>query len=563
MPVTAVALKVPPVREYANALPPGTMLMEYRLEQVLGAGGFGITYLGWDTHLEKHVAIKEYLPAQLAVRALDGSIVPIATEQKYDYTWGLERFVLEARTLARFSHQHIVRVNRYIEANATAYMVMDYEAGVSLSQWLGDHPQPAEDELKRIAGPILDGLEAVHAQGFLHRDIKPSNVFMRADGSPVLLDFGAARQAIGQRSMSLTSIVSPGYAPLEQYASDGNQGPWSDVYSFSAVLYRAVTGENPPEAVSRMRIDRVAAHLESAAARYSSAFLKAVALGMTVDEKMRPQSIQDWRVVLFGAGSGAQPQHGTAATTVPAIPRRNERTVLAVPAQRELRSSSATGRRARGENGSAPMRRWGWLAFGTLAVMFTGLFMRGGSNTTSPAPSASATRTGALTSARPEGRAVAAAVPEAQPDPVRVVEPVVTPPPPSGSNPDSGETAPSRAHSELPAMAIPHPVATNPSAIASREGSWAEPVAAGSRADGANASPRQKPLPPKGTAGAMRDFEWADANGDGAISLAEANDRMPRLARDFARVDANGDGMVTPPELQRFLRAVPARPPRP
>jgi serine/threonine protein kinase len=254
MPVTAVARKDLPLREYANALPPGTMLMEYRLEQVLGAGGFGITYLGWDTHLEKHVAIKEYLPAQLAVRALDGSVVPIATEQKYDYTWGLERFVLEARTLARFSHRHIVRVNRYIEANATAYMVMDYEAGVSLSQWLGDHPQPAEDELRRIAGPILDGLEAVH--------IKPSNVYMRADGSPVLLDFGAARQAIGHRSMSLTSIVSPGYAPLEQYASDGNQGPWSDVYSFSAVLYRAVTGENPPEAVSRMRIDRVAARLE-------------------------------------------------------------------------------------------------------------------------------------------------------------------------------------------------------------------------------------------------------------------------------------------------------------
>ena len=213
---------------YRNALTLGAMLLEYRLDSVLGAGGFGMTYLAWDINLEKHVAIKEYLPGELAVRALDGSIVPVNTESEYNYKWGLDRFIQEARTLARFSHPNIVRVNRFFEANGTSYMVMDYEAGESLYQYLKRSPAPPEAWLKQMVTPILDGLQAVHKAGFLHRDIKPSNVFMREDGTPVLLDFGSARLAAGGASKSLTAIISPGYAPLEQYAADGNQGPWSD-----------------------------------------------------------------------------------------------------------------------------------------------------------------------------------------------------------------------------------------------------------------------------------------------------------------------------------------------
>ncbi|HXF67737.1 MAG TPA: serine/threonine-protein kinase, partial [Burkholderiales bacterium] len=242
---------------YRNALPLKSMLLEYRLEAVLGAGGFGMTYLGWDTHLEKHVAIKEYLPVELAVRALDGSVVPVTTEHEYNYRWGLERFILEARTLAKFSHPHIVRVMRYFEANATGYMVMDYERGESLNLRLGRGPAPDEAQLEAILLPLLDGLQAVHEAGFLHRDIKPSNIFIRESGGPVLLDFGAARQAIGGATKSLTSVLTPGYAPLEQYSSDGRQGPWSDIYALAGVLYRALTGENPPDAVSRMKNDPV------------------------------------------------------------------------------------------------------------------------------------------------------------------------------------------------------------------------------------------------------------------------------------------------------------------
>ena len=255
--------------EYRNALGMGTTLSEYQLKSVLGVGGFGMTYLAWDANLEKHVAIKEYLPGDLALRALDGSVVPVSTDHQYDYQWGLERFIIEARTLARFSHPHIVRVNRYFEANGTGYMVMDYEEGESLSQWLKRAPLPPETELRRILLPLLDGLAAVHAAQFLHRDIKPSNIFIRANGSPVLLDFGAAR-ATGGGTRSLTAVLTPGYAPLEQYATDGKQGPWSDIYAMGGVLYRAVTDRNPPDAVSRLHNDAVKAGLAAAQGRYSA-----------------------------------------------------------------------------------------------------------------------------------------------------------------------------------------------------------------------------------------------------------------------------------------------------
>ena len=300
------------ILNYRNALPLGSMLLEYRLESVLGSGGFGMTYLAYDTNLELKVAIKEYLPTELAVRALDGCIVPVSSGTEYNYKWGLDRFLQEARVLAKFSHPNIVTVGRYFEANGTAYMVMNYESGVSLSQMLKRIAAPDEELLLRIILPLLDGLHAVHMAGFLHRDIKPSNIFIRDTGVPVLLDFGAARLAIGTSTHTITSILTPGYAPLEQYSKDGNQGAWTDIYSLAAVCYRAVMGDNPPDVVTRLKDDPVIKALIEQRSRFTTGFLHAINRGLEVDEKKRPQSVPEWKAMFTGEAYVAPPPSALA-----------------------------------------------------------------------------------------------------------------------------------------------------------------------------------------------------------------------------------------------------------
>jgi serine/threonine protein kinase len=288
------------ILNYRNSLPLDSMLLEYRLESILGAGGFGMTYLAYDTHLEKKVAIKEYLPVELAVRALDGSIVPINTGTEYNYKWGLDRFLQEARLLAKFIHSNIVAVSRYFEANGTAYMVMNYESGMSFNQLLKRIPQPDEPMLMKILMPLIEGLQAVHEAGFLHRDIKPSNIFIRDTGAPLLIDFGAARLAIGGATRTMTSILTPGYAPLEQYSKDGNQGPWTDIYSLAAVMYRGVVGDNPPDVVTRMTEDIVMRSLIAARDRFTTRFLHSINRGLEIDEKKRPQTVPEWKAMFTG-----------------------------------------------------------------------------------------------------------------------------------------------------------------------------------------------------------------------------------------------------------------------
>jgi len=275
---------------------------------VLGVGGFGVTYLAWDAHLEKPVAIKEYMPGELAARVeggtagggtAGGAVVPLSAEREADYRWGLERFLQEARTLARFEHPSIVRVLRYFESNGTAYMVMDYERGDPLKIVLQHKPQPPEAELKRLVTPLRDGLGVVHGGGFLHRDIKPDNIVVRANGQPVLIDFGAARNAIGGNTRNLTAVLTPGYAPLEQYSGEGKQGPWTDLYAMGGVLYRAVIGKPPPDAVARLRGDSVAQELAGARGRYSAPFLNAIGAALAMDERKRPQSVADWQRALL------------------------------------------------------------------------------------------------------------------------------------------------------------------------------------------------------------------------------------------------------------------------
>ena len=282
-----------------NALPQGHRLQEYELVRVLGFGGFGMTYLGFDHNLDKAVAIKEYLPSDIATRTGDNSVAPQASQFRDDFEWGLDRFVDEARALARFDHRHIIKVHRFFEAHGTAYIVMEYAEGETLSAFLERKWTLKESELKAILYPILDGLEVVHGADFLHRDIKPGNIVIRdEDNSPVLLDFGSARQAISVRSRSVTSIITPGYAPIEQYSSRGDQGPWSDIYALGGVCYRALTGQVPEDATDRMRDDPLIPVSERCAGQTSAEFFSAIDWALQVDEGDRPQSISEWRAKL-------------------------------------------------------------------------------------------------------------------------------------------------------------------------------------------------------------------------------------------------------------------------
>ncbi len=294
--------------QHFNALPAGYQLQEYTLKSVLGHGGFGITYLAADNNLGKDVAIKEYLPTEFAVRRDDSLVQPRSTADNNDYEWGLDRFMKEAQTLGLFRHPNIVPVYRAFKANGTAYMVMEYQQGQSLAELFRKHRSDfTEEDLLGLTIPLLDGLAVVHKAGYLHRDLKPGNIFIREDGSPVLLDFGAARNAVGRKSKNLTSIVTPGYAPLEQYFADGNQGPWTDIYAMASILYQAVAGRIPPEAPARVKRDPITPAVEAGRGRFSEAFLTGIDIGLRVEEEQRPQTVEQWRAMLLGQEVPAAP----------------------------------------------------------------------------------------------------------------------------------------------------------------------------------------------------------------------------------------------------------------
>ena len=288
--------------KHRNSLQPGYKLHWYHIIKILGQGGFGITYLAHDTNLDQQVAIKEYLPTDLAVRENNVSVHPVSEDHSESYQWGLERFISEARTLAKFKHHNIVRVLSVFTENNTAYMVMEYEHGEPMDALLKNRKTIEEEKLKSILMPMLDGLEAVHKTGFIHRDIKPPNIYIRTDGSPVLLDFGSARQSLGIQTRTLTTMVSPGYAPFEQYTSKSNkQGPWTDIYGLGATLYRAVTGIGPTDAMDRSEAllhtgkDVYIPASKIAHENYSGAFLTAIDHALMFKTDERPQSIDDWR----------------------------------------------------------------------------------------------------------------------------------------------------------------------------------------------------------------------------------------------------------------------------
>ena len=285
------------------ALPANTNLDgSYRIVRVVGSGGFGITYEAEDVKLGMTVALKEYYPIDFGDRDSTMSVKPKSDRHQKTFQWGRSNFLQEARTLARFEHPSIVRVTRVFEANSTAYMVMNFERGQSFDHWLDSLGRPpTQEELDRIAAPLLDALQMMHAANFLHRDIAPDNIIVRADGTPVLLDFGAARRAVAEMSRALTGIVKAGYSPHEQYSTDSRlQGPWSDLYALGGTFYRAVTGSAPEEAALRVDEDHMAPAALAAKGKYRPSFLAGIDACLTVRHSQRPRSVAQLRPLLFG-----------------------------------------------------------------------------------------------------------------------------------------------------------------------------------------------------------------------------------------------------------------------
>ncbi len=280
------------------ALRAGQRVGRYEVLGVLGHGGFGITYRALDRQLGREVAIKEYLPAALAVRRDGTTVLPRSPHEADDFNWGRTRFVEEGRTLAGLQKSPaIVRVFDFLEFNGTAYIVMELVQGETLDHRLkrtGPLPPAA---IERLLWPLLDGLACVHANGFLHRDIKPANILVDAEGDPTLIDFGASRAAMAGRSVALTAVFTLEYAAAEQVTS-ARQGPWTDIYALSGTLYRAITGKPPPNVFDRMTEDRYEPLALLQPPGFSRRLLLGIDAGLAVKAGDRPQTIPGWRTVL-------------------------------------------------------------------------------------------------------------------------------------------------------------------------------------------------------------------------------------------------------------------------
>jgi serine/threonine protein kinase/tetratricopeptide (TPR) repeat protein len=336
-----------------SALSTGTRLSErYVVESVIGAGGFGITYLARHEALGKPYAIKEHFPRQFAFR--DGVSATVRPSDAPTFRWTLDRFLQEGRSLARCRHPSIVGVADVFEAYGTAYMVLEFEDGSSFNRWLDllGRP-PSQDEIDGILVPLLDALAYLHSHDMLHRDIAPDNIMIRRDGKPCLIDFGAARQAIAERSQVMSAIVKAGYSPPEQYTTAGrSQGPWTDIYALAGTLYRALSGKRPAEATERQIDDELVpiAQAVEYPDDYRPEFLDAIDAGLRLRPSQRPQSVAEWYEMLGLPGvapvylpGGKSEQPTSSPATGPGASRRREGSSQPASAPRSGARSAAAG----------------------------------------------------------------------------------------------------------------------------------------------------------------------------------------------------------------------------
>ena len=295
----------------SKALPNGVILREWRLEEVLGVGGFGIVYRGRGTYFNEQVAIKEYFPTAISDRLDDETVKPTDSSSEELYALGLRKFVEEAKILWQLSqperHPNIVSVRSLFEFHGTAYMVMDFEKGVSLSKMLREGRKFDEQSLMAILRPIAEGLDRAHRAGVIHRDIKPPNILVDDTGRPVLIDFGSARFDAGQATSTKVTFYTPPYAALEQYVKTYTQGPWTDIYALAVVAYQCVTGEKPAEVLERLH-GGVGEPLASKTwPGFSRTFTQAVDAGMGIRPAERPQTVADWLRLFDGLPAEVDP----------------------------------------------------------------------------------------------------------------------------------------------------------------------------------------------------------------------------------------------------------------
>ena len=303
---------------HANCLAIGTQVSDFEIIGLIGEGGFGIVYLARDVTLDRIVALKEFMPASFAGR-IDGVRVAVrAANHRSTFEAGLKSFINESKMLAKFAHPALVEVFRFWEGNGTAYMAMRLYRGETLRQVLAKGEENfTEDHIAQTMGPIFDALEMLHREQVFHRDIAPDNIIV-SDGRSVLLDFGSARKIIGDATQALTTVLKPGYAPLEQYSDDGTmkQGSWTDVYALGGVLYHLATGKVPLQAVSRMMSDPLQTVNQLTGDKFSETFSQAVSKAMMVHIDNRFQTVTEFRQAL-GWNIGVQPR----VVTVPSSPR--------------------------------------------------------------------------------------------------------------------------------------------------------------------------------------------------------------------------------------------------
>ncbi|HJV52268.1 MAG TPA: protein kinase [Noviherbaspirillum sp.] len=472
MPPTASRYQ--PEEHSVNVLPVGTRLGEFEILELIGEGGFGIVYLAYDHSLERHVALKEYMPSGLATRTTRMAVTVRSQHNADTFTAGLKSFVNEARMLAQFDSPALVKVYRFWEANGTAYMVMPFYEGVTLKKALKEHRiTPSENWIRMLLADLFDAIDTIHRVQCFHRDIAPDNILLLKDGRPLLLDFGAARRVIGDLTQGPTVILKPGFAPIEQYADIAGlrQGAWTDIYALAAVVYYLMTGRAPPPAVARVVKDEMVPAREVGKGRYSKNFLAVIDKALSVKPEQRYQSIVELRRALDIMESVPRSLPRTSANwgntdvpTVPIAPPGPERKPDKSAEPRPVAQPDRDWQRARGMNHSSlegtPSRRTpAWAALGLL--LLAGLAAGGywGMQYWNTPHDIAAAGAGSAPVAQSSGSSGAPEEPAAAPESAATPPPSAAAPASDAAAPSSGAAAPSPGAGKPEAAATP-PVAS-------------------------------------------------------------------------------------------------------